>query len=530
MAAVADSNFLFGLLALQTGTIDQAALVAAFHAWTRDKALSMAEILLGQGVIDAGDRAALEALAAKHVMRNGGDIEKSVAAVPAPRSIVTELASIEITEATADAFLGPLADAPGVTVRTDGNPDANARVSMGGAVGNGQRFRVLRPHARGGLGAVFVAIDAELNREVALKQILDQHADDATSRSRFVVEAQITGGLEHPGIVPVYGLGHDGDGRPYYAMRFIRGESLKEAIDRFHQRENTQIPSPLVEEGRVGAAARAPAESRDLELRKLLRRFLDVCNAIDYAHSRGVIHRDIKPANIIVGNHGETLVVDWGLAKPIGRVEPGTESVERLLTPSSASGSAVTLPGSTLGTPAYMSPEQADGRLDRLGPWSDVYSLGATLYCLLTGKPPFEGDGLGRARRRAERRVRAAEETRPRDRQGLGSRLPQGDGPQAGGSIRNAPRPGRRHRALAGRRAGQGVSRAAARAPRAMDPSSPDLDLCGRCRAGRDLPGRDDRRRCRGPGEATGSRCPQGGPGQLQHGPPGRRRLLDERQ
>ena len=191
-----------------------------------------------------------------------------------------------------------------------------------------------------------MALDAELHREVALKQILDQHADDPVSRQRFLLEAEITGGLEHPGIVPVYGLGTYGDGRPYYAMRFIRGDSLKEAIDRFH----------------ADAALKADPGRRSLELRKLLRRFIDVCNAIEYAHSRGVLHRDIKPANVIVGQYGETLVVDWGLAKAAGRADPAPRPGERTLIPSSASGIAETLPGSALGTPAYMSPEQADGR------------------------------------------------------------------------------------------------------------------------------------------------------------------------
>ena len=299
MSVPADRNLLFGLLALQNGMIDQSALVAAFHAWTRDKSRSIAEILLVQGAIDADDRALLEGLATKHLKRHGDDVEKSLAAVPAPRSVVTGL--VATGDVDVIATLGHAGSGPRSTL-TDEGREADATASMGRSPGDGQRFRVLRPHARGGLGAVFVALDAELNREVALKQILDHHADDPNSRTRFVLEAEITGGLEHPGIVPVYGLGSDGGGRPYYAMRFVRGDSLKDAIAGFHA-DPTMKDDP---------------SRRSLALRKLLRRFVDVCNAIEYAHTRGVIHRDIKPANIIVGKYGETLVVDWGLAKAVG--------------------------------------------------------------------------------------------------------------------------------------------------------------------------------------------------------------------
>src|SRR5262249_33637162 len=151
---------------------------------------------------------------------------------------------------------------------------------------------------------------------------------------------------------------NDERGRPYYAMRFVRGDSLREAIERFHSPDR-----PGNERG-----------GRSLALRQLLRRFLDVCNAIDYAHSRGVLHRDIKPGNIIVGKHGETLVIDWGLAKPVGRRELRPDDREVTLRPFSSSRTADTQMGSALGTPAYMSPEQARGDLDDLGPATDVYS------------------------------------------------------------------------------------------------------------------------------------------------------------
>src|SRR6516225_5145199 len=217
-ALAADRDLLFGLLALQNGLIDQVQLVAAFQAWTLDKTRALAD-----------HSARVEAMIGLHLKNHGGAAEKSLAVIPAGRSTRESLAALG--DPVIERTLTQLASG------SDGDADRTTSYAVGTATSDGQRFRVLRPHARGGLGAVFVALDSELNREVAIKQILEKHADDPASRARFLLEAEITGGLEHPGIVPVYGLGSYGDGRPYYAMRFIRGDSLKEAIATFHSRK-----------------------------------------------------------------------------------------------------------------------------------------------------------------------------------------------------------------------------------------------------------------------------------------------------
>jgi tetratricopeptide (TPR) repeat protein/tRNA A-37 threonylcarbamoyl transferase component Bud32 len=241
------------------------------------------------------------------------------------------------------------------------------------ALGQGNRYRPVRFHARGGLGEVFVAEEPELHREVALKRMQARYHDDPESCRRFLQEAEITGRLEHPGVVPVYGRGEDEGGQPCYAMRFIRGETLEDAIKRFHAADKP---------------GRDPGE-RSLALRELLGRFMAVCNTVAYAHSRGILHRDLKPGNVMLEKYGQTLVVDWGLAKPIERDETARACGEETLTPASASGDSGTQTGAAMGTPAFMSPEQASGQWSQVGPASDIYSLGTILYTLLTGQAPF---------------------------------------------------------------------------------------------------------------------------------------------
>ena len=265
-------------------------------------------------------------------------------------------------------------------------PDPSLQVgeNLGVPTSPTARYVIMRHHASGGLGEVFLARDGELNRDVALKGIQPRYADDDDLRARFILEAEITGGLEHPNIVPVHGLGKDDNGRPFYVMRFIRGESLMDAVRRFHSEE----------------ADGKQAGQRTLLLRRLLSCFVDVCNATAFAHSRGVIHRDLKPENVMLGPYGETLLLDWGLAKLVER-DPNATAVRQqgedvvpgpsTLHPAAAGSPAPTRVGSVVGTLAYMSPEQAAGLVDQLGPASDIYGLGAILYTILAGSAPFAG-------------------------------------------------------------------------------------------------------------------------------------------
>ncbi len=250
------------------------------------------------------------------------------------------------------------------------------------APGTDTRYQLLNEIASGGMGVIIRCRDNDLGRLVAMKVLHPRHADNPAMVRRFLEEAQIAGQLQHPGILQVYELGLRPDRRPYFTMKLIKGRTLAELL--------------------------ADRESPDQDRRRFIGIFERICQTMAYAHSRGVIHRDLKPANIMAGNFGEVQIVDWGLAKVIGRSESATADVP----PDDLQSAATVVPaeteisipdsdrlgpqsvaGSIMGTPAYMPPEQARGDVDQIDERCDVFALGAILCEVLTGEPPYTGNG-----------------------------------------------------------------------------------------------------------------------------------------
>lgn len=235
--------------------------------------------------------------------------------------------------------------------------EARPAATLESAPAGRDRYRVIDTLGEGGMGRVLEASDTLFGRRIALKEMRGDAVTEESAR-RFLVEALVTGNLEHPGIVPVYDRGVR-DGRPYYTMRKLGGRTLAEAVH----------------------GAKSPQER--LALLPVLVR---VAQTLAFAHERGVVHRDLKPANIVLGAHGEVTVIDWGIARVSGLAEIASEA------DAPAEIAAHTSVGAVMGTPSYMAPEQAAGRVDQIDARTDVFAIGAMIYEILTGKPPYAGD------------------------------------------------------------------------------------------------------------------------------------------
>jgi tRNA A-37 threonylcarbamoyl transferase component Bud32 len=345
-------DLVFGLLALQAGLIEFDQLIDACKLCTKHQHMTLTEILMNRGWIKQSDKDRVAALVEHELLTSGRDTDLGIAApvdllgaggvVPRPT-----LRDPEVPCSQSD-LTQPLLATP--DSGTDFLPDIQ------------ERYTRIRLHATGGIGCIWLARDNYLGREIALKELRPDQAGNPMLRSRFLKEAQITGQLEHPGIVPVYDLTlRTEDQHPFYTMRFIKGRTLSEAARAFH-------------------AKRKAGQFDSLEWSNLLSTLVTVCNTVAYAHSRGVLHRDLKGQNVVLGDFGEVEVLEWGLAKVVSQFEGDLPGPSIHLDSAESIDPGLTVQGQVIGTPGYMAPEQAAGFLGQIDQRTDVYGLGAILY------------------------------------------------------------------------------------------------------------------------------------------------------
>ena len=387
----AEHNLIFAGLGLQLGIIAKDKVIRAFTEWLFDKARPLGEILVHQKAITPEQRKALESTVEAHIQQEGSE-QKALASLNHVKDLESDLGHL------ADNDLNQSLDGAvtkrkllGLDVLFSQSHDSESSSTnkrgpfSGPECKQTDRFEKQHFLDSGNLGEVFFAKDTELNRTVVTKYIRPEMSDDNLKQALFHLEGEVTGSLEHPSVVPVYGLGKDTKGRLYYAMRYIRGKKLSRVIAEYHRKE-----AGLKQEALTG----------------LLQNFQAVCLAIEYAHSKGVLHCDIKPDNIMIGDYGEVFVVDWGLVVVCGDVK-GSSEIHKMetLDPGSippykpselaSSGLHEQQGGSRRGvggTPAYMAPEQFTATMSEdislVTPKADIYALGSTLYHILTGKAP----------------------------------------------------------------------------------------------------------------------------------------------
>lgn len=342
----------FAAALVKSGMMTETELSSATRNWTSWGMTRLQDHLVTGRVLDSEQALALQTAAQSELERIREQID-SPEGVDADRRIVHIL--------DPENRLGPLLGLSGGTL-----PPTGSQVDRQIAA----RYTLLRRLGQGGLGTVWLARDHNLHRFVAIKELHAAGAGNPAALEQFRREAEVTGRLEHPGIVPVYQFGRDeGSGTAFYAMRFVGRRTLQDAIDEYHQRRQAGVAGPM-------------------RLQRLLTSFIGICHAIGHAHSCSVIHRDLKPANIALDEFDQVTILDWGLSRVDD--ETGVYSVEGRDEPGDLHDRGAPLAERVIGTPLYMAPEQASGRLEDVDPTTDVYGLGGILYAILTGVAPHQ--------------------------------------------------------------------------------------------------------------------------------------------